>query len=279
MKKQLKPFKITMILFSVIVISILLYPLVKMIISSFMTSSGDFTLENYKEIFSAKMYVDSFKNSIILSFFSEIVGVIFTWLATYSIISLFPKAREKFLVISNLTSNFAGIPLAFAFIILLGNSGVIVLFDKLTGINLLKDFNLYSVSGLLLIFIYFQLPLGITLMVPIFDALDKKWREAAELLGANSFYYWKKIGLPVLAPSLIGIFSIMFANALGAYASAEALTGSSVNLLAIRIGNTVSGDIFARPEIGAALSLVLSIILLVNMLISSWMTKKFRRDL
>lgn len=71
----------------------------------------------------------------------------------------------------------------------------------------------------------------------------------------------------------------MFANALGAYASAEALTGSSVNLLAIRIGNTVSGDIFARPEIGAALSLVLSIILLVNMLISSWMTKKFRRDL
>ncbi|MBS6610884.1 MULTISPECIES: ABC transporter permease subunit [Peptoniphilus] len=279
MKKQLKPFKITMILFSVIVISILLYPLVKMIISSFMTSSGDFTLENYKEIFSAKMYVDSFKNSIILSFFSALVGVIFTWLATYSIISLFPKAREKFLVISNLTSNFAGIPLAFAFIILLGNSGVIVLFDKLTGINLLKDFNLYSVSGLLLIFIYFQLPLGITLMVPIFDALDKKWREAAELLGANSFYYWKKIGLPVLAPSLIGIFSIMFANALGAYASAEALTGSSVNLLAIRIGNTVSGDIFARPEIGAALSLVLSIILLVNMLISSWMTKKFRRDL
>lgn len=279
MKNQLKPFKITMILFSVIVISILLYPLVKMIISSFMTSSGDFTLENYKEIFSAKMYVDSFKNSIILSFFSALVGVIFTWLATYSIISLFPKAREKFLVISNLTSNFAGIPLAFAFIILLGNSGVIVLFDKLTGINLLKDFNLYSVSGLLLIFIYFQLPLGITLMVPIFDALDKKWREAAELLGANSFYYWKKIGLPVLAPSLIGIFSIMFANALGAYASAEALTGSSVNLLAIRIGNTVSGDIFARPEIGAALSLVLSIILLVNMLISSWMTKKFRRDL
>lgn len=279
MKTQLKPFKITMILFSVIVISILLYPLVKMIISSFMTSSGDFTLENYKEIFSAKMYVDSFKNSIILSFFSALVGVIFTWLATYSIISLFPKAREKFLVISNLTSNFAGIPLAFAFIILLGNSGVIVLFDKLTGINLLKDFNLYSVSGLLLIFIYFQLPLGITLMVPIFDALDKKWREAAELLGANSFYYWKKIGLPVLAPSLIGIFSIMFANALGAYASAEALTESSVNLLAIRIGNTVSGDIFARPEIGAALSLVLSIILLVNMLISSWMTKKFRRDL
>ncbi|MDU2110489.1 MAG: ABC transporter permease subunit [Peptoniphilus lacydonensis] len=279
MKTQLKPFKITMILFSVIVISILLYPLVKMIISSFMTSSGDFTLENYKEIFSAKMYVDSFKNSIILSFFSALVGVIFTWLATYSIISLFPKAREKFLVISNLTSNFAGIPLAFAFIILLGNSGVIVLFDKLTGINLLKDFNLYSVSGLFLIFIYFQLPLGITLMVPIFDALDKKWREAAELLGANSFYYWKKIGLPVLAPSLIGIFSIMFANALGAYASAEALTGSSVNLLAIRIGNTVSGDIFARPEIGAALSLVLSIILLVNMLISSWMTKKFRRDL
>ena len=257
MKTQLKPFKITMILFSVIVISILLYPLVKMIISSFMTSSGDFTLENYKEIFSAKMYVDSFKNSIILSFFSALVGVIFTWLATYSIISLFPKAREKFLVISNLTSNFAGIPLAFAFIILLGNSGVIVLFDKLTGINLLKDFNLYSVSGLLLIFIYFQLPLGITLMVPIFDALDKKWREAAELLGANSFYYWKKIGLPVLAPSLIGIFSIMFANALGAYASAEALTESSVNLLAIRIGNTVSGDIFARPEIGAALSLVL----------------------
>lgn len=223
------------------------------------------------------MYTSAFRNSIIISFVSAIVALIFTTLATYGIVSTSDKLKSNFLVLANLTSNFAGIPLAFAYIILLGGSGTLILLGRNLGWDWLANFNIYSVTGLTIVYIYFQLPMGITLLMPIYDALDARWREAASLLGANSFHFWTKIGLPILAPSLLGVFAIMFANAMGAYASAEALTGTSINLLSIRIANTVSGDIFARPEVGAALSIMLALILLFNMLLSNWVVNRVRK--
>lgn len=276
--KQLMPFKIVMGIFSIVVLAVLIFPLLTMLVLSFSPVGGSgFTLENYIEIFTQTMYTSAFRNSIIISLVSAIVALVFTTLATYGIVSVSDKLKDKFLVLANLTSNFAGIPLAFAYIILLGSSGTLILLGQNLGWDWLANFNIYSVTGLVIVYIYFQLPMGITLLMPIYDALDARWREAASLLGANSFQFWKKIGLPVLTPSLLGIFAIMFANAMGAYASAEALTGTSINLLSIRIANTVSGDIFARPEVGAALSIMLALILLFNMVISHWVVNRVRK--
>ncbi|MCU7558574.1 ABC transporter permease subunit [Macrococcus capreoli] len=258
----------------------LIYPFLMMVISSFQTNAQDaFTIGNYQEVFTKPMYLTAFINSIIISVVSSVIALIITLIATYAIKSKSEKFQNNILVMANLTSNFAGIPLAFAFIILLGNTGLFILLDKTLGWNLLEGFNLYSWSGLILIYIYFQLPLGIMLLYPVFDGLDKHWREAATILGANDFQYWKRIAIPFITPSVLGVFTIMFANAMGAYASAYALTGSSYNMLAIRIGATVSGDIFARPEIAAALSIILAIILLVNMVVNDWLTNRMRRDI
>jgi len=276
--KQLTPFKIAMVLFSIIVLTVLIYPLFNMIFLSFQpTGANGFTLGNYIEIFTQTMYISAFRNSIIISLVSSVVAIVLTSIATYAIVSRSETMRKNFMVLANLTSNFAGIPLAFAYIILLGSSGTLTILGNQIGWSWLADFNLYSVTGLTVAFVYFQLPIGITLLMPIYDALDSRWREAAELLGANSFKFWTKIGLPILAPSLLGVFAIMFANAMGAYATAEALAGTSLNLLSIRIANTVSGDIFARPEVGAALSIMLAIILLINMLISNWVSKRLNK--
>lgn len=274
MKNRLS-FHIAMALFGLIAASVLIYPTVKMIVMSFQVAGGGaFTLENYKEIFTQSMYTDAIKNSIAISLVSSAVGLVFTTLTTYAIVRHSERLREIFIVISNITSNFAGIPLAFAYIIMFGSSGVLLIFARRAGIEWLSGWNLYSVAGLMLVYIYFQLPLGITLLMPIYDALDTRWRESAELLGAGSFQFWRYIGLPVLAPSILGVFAIMFANAMGAYASADALTGSSINLLSIRIANTVTGDIFARPEVGAALSVLLALILFFNMKMSAWLSKR-----
>ncbi len=261
------------------IFAFLVYPFLMMALSSFQTNAQDaFTLANYQEVFSKPMYLTAFTNSILISLISSIVAIIITLIATYAIKLKSEKFQNNILVMANLTSNFAGIPLAFAFIILLGNTGIFVLLDKTLGWNLLDGFNLYSWSGLVLIYIYFQLPLGIMLLYPIFDGLDKHWREAATILGASDIQYWRRIAIPYITPSVLGVFTIMFANAMGAYASAYALTGSTYNMLAIRIGATVSGDIFARPEIAAALSIILAIILLINMIINDWLTGRMRRD-
>lgn len=274
MKRRL-PFHLAMILFALIAVAVLIFPSANMVLMSFKpTGGGGWTLANYREILTGSMYTDAIKNSVGISLFSSVVAIVFTTVTTYAIVSRSKKLRETFVVIANMTSNFAGIPLAFAYIILLGSSGVLLIFGRRAGIDWLANYNLYSPWGLCIVYLYFQLPMGIILLLPIYDALDKGWRESAELLGASSFQYWRRIGLPVLMPSIVGVFAMMFANAMGAYASAEALTGTGVNLLSIRIANTVTGDIFARPEIGAALSVLLAMILLVNMILGDKLAKR-----
>jgi putative spermidine/putrescine transport system permease protein len=204
---------------------------------------------------------------------------LFAIFATYSITLFSKNTQNRVLIFANLTSNFAGIPLAFAFIVLLGNSGLFTLLFKHLGWGTLSSFNLYSWSGLVLIYIYFQLPLAVMLLYPVYQGIQAQWKEAASLLGASSIQFWLRIGVPVILPSIAGTFSILFANAMGAYASAYALTGSTYNLVTIRIGALTAGDIFAKPELGSAIAVLLGLTLVAAMLINEWLTRKVRRDL
>jgi putative spermidine/putrescine transport system permease protein len=251
-----------------------------MIYGSFQSNGGaDFTLDQYKDVFQNAYYHQAFKNSILISFFSSFIAIVLAVFATYSITQFSKKIQDRILVFANLTSNFAGIPLAFAFIVLLGNSGLFTLLFKHFGWDILSSFHLYSWSGLVLIYVYFQLPLAVMLLFPIYQGIQTQWKEAASLLGASSSQFWLRIGIPVIMPSIAGTFSILFANAMGAYASAYALTGSTYNLVTIRIGALTSGDIFAKPELGSAIACLLGLTLIIAMLINEWLSRKIRRDL
>ncbi|MGE7672637.1 ABC transporter permease [Lysinibacillus sp. NPDC094403] len=264
--------------FLVIVLLFFLIPLLYMLITSFQNSDG-FTLAQYQSVLTNDYILQGFKNSITLSVISAVIALIVTLFAVYAIMRFSEPVREKILILTNLTSNFSGIPLAFAFIVLLGNSGLFtLLFDK-WGIDALSSFSLYSWGGLLLIYVYFQLPLALMLLYPIYDGIQQQWKEAAALLGASTWQFWKKIGVPVMLPGIVGTFSVLFANAMGAYASAYALTNSSYNLVAIRIGSLIKGDIFAQPELASAIAVILAVTMVIAMLLSEWSISKTRRKL
>lgn len=249
-----------------------------MVISSFSNSDG-VTLNQYKAVLTNSYILQGFKNSITLSAISALVALVVTLFAVYAIMRFSESTRERILVLTNLTSNFSGIPLAFAFIVLLGNSGLFTLLFEKWGIDAFSSFSLYSWSGLLLIYIYFQLPLALMLLYPIYYGIQQQWKEAAALLGASTLQFWMKIGIPIMLPGIVGTFSVLFANAMGAYASAYALTGSSYNLVAIRIGALLSGDIFAQPELASAIAVLLGVTMVTAMLLSEWSIKKTRRNL
>lgn len=266
--------------FFLLVLLFLVVPLVFMIYGSFQGNGGTgFTFDQYKEVFQNAYYHQAFKNSILISFFSGLIAIVIAVFATYSITQFSKRIQDRILVFANLTSNFAGIPLAFAFIVLLGNSGLFTLLFKHFGWGTLNSFHLYSWSGLVLIYVYFQLPLAVMLLFPVYQGIQTQWKEAASLLGASSSQFWLRIGIPVIMPSIAGTFSILFANAMGAYASAYALTGSTYNLVTIRIGALTSGDIFAKPELGSAIACLLGLTLIIAMLINEWLSRKIRRDL
>ncbi|MGG2053619.1 ABC transporter permease subunit [Lysinibacillus pakistanensis] len=264
--------------FVVLVLLFFLVPLLYMLITSFQNSDG-FTLAQYQSVLTNGYILQGFKNSITLSVISAVIALIVTLFAVYAMMRFSPSMREKILILTNLTSNFSGIPLAFAFIVLLGNSGLFtLLFDK-WGIDTFSSFSLYSWGGLLLIYIYFQLPLALMLLYPIYDGIQQQWKEAAALLGASTWQFWQKIGIPVMLPGIVGTFSVLFANAMGAYASAYALTSSNYNLVAIRIGSLIKGDIFAQPELASAIAVLLAVTMVTAMLLSEWSISKTRRKL
>lgn len=253
-------------------------PLMNMLITSFTDSDG-FTLNQYKTTLTSSYVLQGFKNSIALAAVSALVALVVTLFAVYAMMRFSKQTRERILVMINLTSNFSGIPLAFAFIVLLGNSGLFTLLFEKWGVDAFSSFSLYSWSGLLLIYIYFQLPLSLMLLYPIYYGIQQQWKDAAALLGASATQFWMKIGIPVMLPGIVGTFSILFANAMGAYASAYALTGSDYNLAAIRIGTLLSGDIFAQPELASAIAVILGAIMISAMVLSEWSIKKTRRNL
>lgn len=233
-----------------------------------------FSLEQYVTALTNAFYFKAIQNSVLISLFSSLAGIVIGALAAYSITRFSPAVRNRVLLMSNMTSNFAGIPLAFAYIILLGNNGIFTLLFHEWGWDIFAGFNLYSWSGLTLVYVYFQIPLAILLVYPSFYGIREQWREASYLLGASPTKFWITIGLPCIAPALLGTLGILFANAMGAYATAYALVGSNYNLLAVRISSLVTGDVVTRPQLGSALAVLLAVTSIGAVWINSMMTRK-----
>ena len=246
-------------------------PLLWVAINSLIVGDS-WSLANFSKIFSSKFYLQAIKHSLQIAFWSSLFGIVIAILGSYSLRQVDSKLRDFVMAFSNMTSNFAGVPLAFAFIILLGFNGALTLLLKQSG--LIEDFNLYSKTGLIVLYTYFQIPLGVLLLYPAFDALREDWRESAALLGANHWQFWRHIGLPVLTPALLGTFVILLANALGAYATVYALTTGNFNVLPIRIAGLVAGDISLDPNLASALAMVLVGLMTVVTVAHQWLLKR-----
>ncbi len=257
--------------FAIFFIAFQIAPLMWVAINSLDSAAG-WGLSNYAKVFSSKFYLQAIQHSLEISFWSSVIGIVIAVLGAYSLRKVDSKLRDFVMAFSNMTSNFAGVPLAFAFVILLGFNGALTIILKQAGV--IDDFNLYSKTGLIVLYTYFQIPLGVLLLYPAFDALREDWRESAELLGASTWDFWRHIGLPVLTPALLGTFIILLANALGAYATVYALTTGNFNVLPIRIAAMVAGDISLNPNLASALAMVLVGLMAVITVVHQWLLKR-----
>jgi putative spermidine/putrescine transport system permease protein len=176
-------------------------------------------------------------------------------------------------------SNFAGVPLAFAFIATIGPLGLVtLLFKNVLGWNLNDlGFSIYSFWGLSITYMYFQFPLMVLIMAPALDGLKREWREAAENLGASAGIYWRWVALPILLPTLIGTTLLLFANAFGAVATAYALTGSSLDIITIELYAQIRGDVLHNQNLGYAIALGMIVITAVSNGLYIWLRGRSER--
>ena len=238
-------------------------PGVLLVITAFSNKTG-FSLEHVQEAVKP-LFLKALLNSINLSWFTALEGGILGTLTAGAIWSSKNPAVKRFTTaISGVAANFAGVPLAFAFVVILGSSGIVNLILEKFGIEAI---DVYRRQNLHWVYLYFQWPLMTVLMLPAFNAIQREWLEAARGLGSSSLGFWFKVGIPVLLPTLLGSMVLLFANSFGAYATVYALSQGSINLLPTQIGFQVSGQVGYDPGAAAALSVMMAVTLLVSLAI------------
>lgn len=253
----------------------LLIPAVSVFINALRTEQG-WSLSALREGISGQNWV-ALKFSIGFSAGSAIVGVLFGTLLAYAAATATRPKWLRSLVssFSGVAANMGGLPLAFMFLSLLGRQGVLTKILKTTfGLDLYAgDFDLGNIIGLIIVYSYFNIPLMVLITLPAIDGLKPSWREACANLGGTTATYWRRIGLPVLMPSLLGGFLLLFANSFSAYATASVLTDNS-KILSRRIGFFLGGDIgIGESAVGYALAAWMIITMAIAMALY-WVVRK-----
>ena len=192
-------------------------PVAFLVLGSLRNSEGALTLQNYSDL-STGVIPTAFANSIEISVVTAVGGGLFGLLLAWSVIlgGLPRFLRTALMTFSGVASNFAGVPLALAFIFTLGNVGFVTVLLQDFGFDIRDTgFRLTSKLGVELVYMYFQFPLMVLIIAPALEGLRREWREAAENMGATPAQYWRHVALPILTPSILGTMILLFGNSFG----------------------------------------------------------------
>lgn len=256
-------------------------PLFFVVSGALSTPDGRPTLDNVVASLTEPQYRAAFASSLWISAVTAVVGAVCGAFLAQAVLAGRPDGplRRVVSTASGVLAYFGGVPLAFAFIAALGQTGLATLWLREAGLDLYAaGFRIDSLTGLTLTYVYFQIPLMVILITPALEGLRPQWREAAENLGASAWAYWRHVALPVLAPALGGATLVLFGNAFAAYATALALTSGQIPIVPTAIAAALSGNVLAgQQNVGLALGLVMVLVIAVVMAGYLWLQKRASR--
>lgn len=244
-------------------------PTLAVVNEAFRTGTGKLTMSNIKTVLSGGQYLLGFETSLKLAAITAVGPAILGTILAYVIASSRSSVLRRFTAtLSGVFANFGGVNLAFIFIASIGVRAIVTGFLSRIGWNPWDHgFDLYKFWGVVLVYFYFQIPLMVLIITPAIGGLKLAWREAAQNLGASAWQFWRRVGLPVLMPSILGSTLLLFGSGLSAYATAEALTGGTVALTPIQIGAFLNGNVISNEvNVGYALGFAMIIMMLVSII-------------
>ncbi|MBO0981729.1 ABC transporter permease subunit [Microbacterium sp. SD291] len=267
--------------FAAYVLLFLAVPTVIAIASGFFTDDGAFTWTNVSAL-ADPVVLTTFANSAGLSLLTALVGALVGALVCYALLGMNPEGviRQTVDAAAGVLAQFGGVMLAFAFIATIGIQGVVTLFlkDDL-GVNIYENGTwLYELPGLVLPYIYFQIPLMVITFMPALAALRPQWAEANLTLGGTRASFWLRVGIPVLAPSFLASLLLLFANAFSSYATAAALASQGSQIVPLQIRTALTSEtVLGRENLAGALALGMIVIVGVVMALYSLVQRRAAR--
>ena len=237
----------------------LILPLANLLIRAFVTSDG-ISLDAWTRVLSQpinqRAIVTSLQLGLICAVISVLVGLPLAWLISRMLVG----RRSAWLGLMNVAAHFGGIGLAFAYIASLGSFGFVTLLITSIGIPFdppARD----TLAALVITYEHANIPLFVLLTVPAMGMLRREWSEAAATSGATRTTFWRRVGIPLLAPFVGAGFVLSFTWSIGIFGIAYALAGQSaairVPLITLQIGQALHDDAVRGPELAAVLSVIL----------------------
>jgi putative spermidine/putrescine transport system permease protein len=226
----------------------LLLPAYGVVKKAFTDTGGGYTTSTFFNVIrdERQAFIGSFKVSLVTAALGVAIG---TAVAYAAATATRPRwLRPLVAAFSGVAANMGGVVLAFLFFTLLGRQGLgTKLVREGVGVDLYNTswFDISSFWGWTTVYMYFQIPLMVLVTLPAIDGLKPAWREASANLGGTTWTYWRRVGLPVLAPSMLGGFLLLFANAFSAYATVYALNNQA-NVVPVKISFGLQGDVGGR---------------------------------
>ncbi len=244
-----------------------LFPLIKVLILSFTTNEGAFSLKTFLDIVSKasfrKTFMNSMKLGMITAVLASLVGYIFAYAITRTNIPL----KGFFKMIATLPIISPPFVLSLSMIFLFGRMGVIT--NKIFGID---SFNIYGLNSLIVIQVMSFFPIAYLTLTGILEAIDPSVEDAALNLGASRWQIFKSITLPLSMPGIVSAVLLVFIQSLEDFSN-PAVIGGNYSTLAVEAYRVITG--MYELKSGAVLAILLLLPTLIAYLLQKyWISGK-----
>ena len=252
-------------------------PIIMVVIYAFSSADGGFTLSNFAKMGTyAVVFTRSFKLALIATAICLLIG----YPVSYIMSKEGPRFQRIAMVLIMLPMWMNFLLRTYSWMSILENNGLLnQLFQKIGLISLynsifgtdLQFFHMINTQGAVVLgMVYNYLPF---MILPIYSAivkLDNSLIEAARDLGANSVNVFRRVILPLSLPGVLSGITMVFVPSVSTFAISKMLGGGTELLLGDLIEQQFLGGAY-NPQLGAAISLVMMIIVVVCM----WVMNRF----
>ena len=270
MKNKLSRFAVPYVVWMAIFV---VAPIIMMVFYAFSTADGGFTLHNFVKMGAyAEVFFRSFKLALIATVICLLVGYPMSYFMGKEGVGF--QRTAMVLIMLPMWMNF--LLRTYSWMTILENNGllnqlfqkigVIALYNRMTGADL-SYFPMMNTQGAVVLgMVYNYLPFMILPIYSVIIKLDHSLLEAARDLGANSATVFRRVILPLSLPGIISGITMVFVPSVSTFAISQMLGGGTELLLGDLIEQQFMGGAY-NPQLGAAISLVMMVIVVVCMLV------------